>query len=452
MEAESLRDSCYIALVRAVPTRPGSGRGRCVLKRWFSLAALVMVLLASPTLVAQTLTADKLSLTFTSQVGGPPTSQPVNVTSNPSGAIIVATPVQQSGSGAAWLSVSPNGGATPVPLAITVDPSKLSIGTYTGSVVVSVLGGSGSVTIAVSLTVSSINVFPASLTFETSVGNTPLVQSLTMTASQQLTFTAAFSATTGGNWLQLSPTIGTLSPFGAITALPDSTVIPTLAAGTYRGTILITPTSGTSTTPVQIPVTLTIQPAPAVTVSANSIGIVYQINGTANISQKTLTLTTPASQGVSYTIQATTASGGSWLTVAPASGTITTLGTALTIGYNPNANLAAGTYTATVTINTPTGAPTRTDIPVTLLVSTLPLLSVPHYATRVYLSIMAEAHPLPSPSPYPPPTRRLRTSPSRPRAPTADPGSSSRLPAPPHRLSRFPSIQLVWLRVPIAEA
>ena len=288
--------------------------------------------------------------------------------------------MEQTDPSVAWLSVSPSGGPTPAVLTVTVDPSKLSSGAYTGSVVVSVFGGSGSITVAVSLTVSTIDVNPASLTFQTAVGSTPLVQSVTLTSTAPVTFTAAGSTSSGGNWLAVSPASGTVSNFSAVTAIPDSTIVPLLSPGTYNGTITITPTSGTDLTPVLVPVTLTVTPAPAVTVSPASLNLEYQIGGSTSAAQQTITLTSPSTQGVAFTITATSQTnpaGGTWVVANPAAGSITSAGTLVTVGYNTFANLPAGTWTSTVTVNTPNGSPTTTSIPVTLLVSSLPLLIVP---------------------------------------------------------------------------
>jgi hypothetical protein len=235
------------------------------LTKLWPLAGLSLVLLIVPAVHAQTLSVDHQSLSFTATVDGPPTSLPVNVTSSPTSTVVITTVIEQTDPAVTWLSVSPTGGGTPLGLAVTVNPSALSVGTYTGSIVIAVFGVSSSVTVAVSLTVSSIDVSPQSLTFVTSVGNTPLVQSITLSVGQSVTYTAAAATASGGNWLDVSPTSGEITGFGAITAIPDASVVPSLGPGTYQGTITITPTSGVSLTPVVVPVTLTVQPPPAVT-------------------------------------------------------------------------------------------------------------------------------------------------------------------------------------------
>jgi hypothetical protein len=79
----------------------------------------------------------------------------------------------------------------------------------------------------------------------------------------------------------------------------------------------------------------------------------------------TVQITAPTSSSpVNFTASATTASGGNWLTVSPASGTTPAN---LTVTAS-NTGLSAGTYTGTVTIS-PAGGGTATTIPVTLTVA-----------------------------------------------------------------------------------
>jgi len=351
-------------------------------KKPFPLLNLTLALLSALALHAQTLSVDRQSLTFTAQVSGSPTSQPLNVSSTPSSAIVLATAVEQTDAGVTWLAVTPGGGQTPLEITVTVNPANLTTGTYTGSIVISTFGGSGALTVPVTATVSSITVSPSSLTFQTAFGDTPLVQAVTLTSGQAISFTVSAATSAGGNWLAVSPTSGSISSTnpGAVVAIPDPTVVPLLNPGTYNGTITITPTGGSSLTPVVVPVTLTVLPAPPVTANPASVNINYQIGGTANSPQETVTLSTTNAQGVAFTVSAisqTNPSGGVWVVASPVSGSVTPAGTPVTIAYNTVDNLPAGTWTSTVKVSTPNGAPTETDIPVTLVVASTPLLNVP---------------------------------------------------------------------------
>ena len=176
--------------------------------------------------------------------------------------------------------------------------------------------------------------------------------------------------------------LGNLQAASSASAMAQAQHIEALKAesGTYNGTITITPTGGSSLTPVVVPVTLTVLPAPPVTANPASVNINYQLGGTANSPQQMVTLSTTNAQGVAFTISSTSQtnpSGGVWVVPTPVSGSITPAGTPVTIAYNTVANLPAGTWTSTVKVSTPTGSPTETDIPVTLVVASSPLLNVP---------------------------------------------------------------------------
>jgi uncharacterized protein (TIGR03437 family) len=112
-----------------------------------------------------------------------------------------------------------------------------------------------------------------------------------------------------------------------------------------------------------VPVTLTV--APPTTVTVNPTALTTGTQSGANPANQTIAITSTGAS-VAFTAAATTAAGGGWLSVTPASGS--TPGN-LTVSYNA-ANLAPGSYSGTVTI-TPTGLPSI-QVPVTLTVNDLP--------------------------------------------------------------------------------
>jgi uncharacterized protein (TIGR03437 family) len=154
-----------------------------------------------------------------------------------------------------WLSVSPLTGTTPTNVTVTVDPTGLRPGSYSGSVIVS---SSGNVirTIPVNLAVAdapNLNVSPPFLEFSYSHGGSQ--------PSPVNVFIARFgadisvTATPNVPWITVNPS--TPSSSGPITV----TVNPTgLAAGVYHGIVtfaLANPPAGTLPVPSkQLPVTL----------------------------------------------------------------------------------------------------------------------------------------------------------------------------------------------------
>ncbi len=172
-------------------------------------------------------------------------------------------------SGGGWLSVSPNGGSTPLGLRVSVNPAGLPIGSYAGTVTVAApSAANGTTTVAVALTVRapavSLNVAPAALAFVYTVGSTlPANQSLTVTSSGSfLSFAASVragatpSAATRGTWLRVTP--ATSLAFAAFPSTLTASVNPAdLYPGLYQGTLTITSSAAAIATQA-FPVTLTI--------------------------------------------------------------------------------------------------------------------------------------------------------------------------------------------------
>lgn len=201
---------------------------------------------------------------------------------------------------------------------------------------------------------STLKIKPASLAFTFTVGEAKFPAAQTITVSG--TVGAAYTATiTGGLWLSVSPASGVLP--GSVKASVNPT---TLTLGTYTGSVILT-LGGESAT---VPVTLTVKAPPStLTASPAAIEATY-IRGQAAPAAATVGLIT--SDGVLP--YATKAAGGSWLTVAPASGVAFPAFPAnLTITYNP-AGLAPGTYNGTVTVSAPQAANKSLTVKVTLIV------------------------------------------------------------------------------------
>ncbi len=218
---------------------------------------------------------------------------------------------------------------------------------------------------------SSIGASPSSLQFSTVFGSTPTSQAITLSGTSS--FTAAASSAAG--WLTVGPTTG-ISPTTLIVSL-NNAVVPTLSPGTYSGTISITPAASPTLT---IAVTLTVTPTPPVTVGPASLNLGYQIGGTNNAASQNLTVSTTAGQPLAFTVSSTVnpnPAGTNWITVTPASVAGATGSAQVAIAYNTAITLPVGTYTGNVQISAPGFTPATTNIPVTLVVSSFPLLIVP---------------------------------------------------------------------------
>ena len=339
--------------------------------RSFIRVAAAALLLAAPgaLLAQQTLSLAPTTLSFSAQAGST-TAQTATVaisTAGPSGTAVPFLAGATTSVGSGWLSVTPSSGTTPANLTVTVNPSGLTTGTYAGSVVVSIGGLSQSV--QVSLTVGQLGATPTSVSFSYLMGGQiPATQVVQVSSQSQVAFSSSVSTTTGANWLLVAPSAGTAP--GSVSISLNSNVIPTLAQGNYSGTVTLTPTTG-ATAPLNIPVTLSVSPTPQLTITPAALSFNYQVGGTNNQVQQTVSLASTGNP-LNFGITFGTSSGGPWLVVNPTGGVTPS---SLTVGVQP-ASLSPGTYQGTITVMAPGAATPSQNITVTLTVSVNPLLSL----------------------------------------------------------------------------
>ena len=207
-----------------------------------------------------TLTVSPNTLTFSSASGATPPSQSFQVTS--SGASVAFTTSTTTATGGNWLTAA-TGGTTPMGVSVSVNPAGLTAGTYTGTVAVASAAASNSPqNVDVTLTVTGpppapmLTLTPTALTFNSTGSSVPAKNVQVTSSSTALSFTAAVSTTTGGNWLSITPASGTTPATVAVSA-----AVTGLAAGTYSGSVVFT-SSGASNSPQKLSVTLTVGTAP----------------------------------------------------------------------------------------------------------------------------------------------------------------------------------------------
>jgi trimeric autotransporter adhesin len=277
-----------------------------------------------------------------------PASQTVTMSSLVAGLPYVATTV------GSWLSVTPAVGSVPSALGVNVDTTGLAAGNYTGSITVAVPSAVPAATsVNVNLTVAPgagkpvQAVSPGLVTFAGSQGGSNQTVSLQIsnTGSGSLSYTLAASTSSGGNWLSAGSTSGTATPSTPSTITLTAT-LGTLAAGTYSGQVAIT--GGGSTTTV--PVTLSIAAAnPIILLSQTALSFTAVAQGGTPLPQSFGILNT----GTGAMNWSATASGGTWLQISPASGTVRTPYTdvsMVSVNVNP-AGLAAGNYSGTIQVS-----------------------------------------------------------------------------------------------------
>jgi uncharacterized protein (TIGR03437 family) len=286
---------------------------------------------AQLTITGSNLAASPGMLTFTYQPGLPlPAAQTVSLTTVSGGSVALASVTTDVG----WLIVTPASSA-PAMLQVSISPGLLAAGTYTGDVLVKGVGSpDASLEIPVTITVNAtpqLTATPATLAFNYQTGGaTPAPQSFALASGN---VQVSFTATSPGNWLQLSPPRGTTPGSVLVTANPAG-----LPAGTYGGTINVVAYGATSSAAVAV--TLTITAPPQLNIAPSQLFFAVPVGGPAPAPQ-TLTVTSTGAP-----LAFTAAAGSIWLGVTPTSGTTPVT---LTVSVNP-ASLSIGTYNGTINI------------------------------------------------------------------------------------------------------
>jgi uncharacterized protein (TIGR03437 family) len=292
-----------------------------------------------------TISANPTNLSFSQSIGGSaPPAQTMGVSSNIPGLTFI--PSAYDG-GLGWLSVSVSTGVTNGSFNVSVNGSKLTIGTYQGEVIVLSTYAAGSpVVIPVTFTVTpgTISAPTTTLNFtQVQGGAAPAAQNVTVSGSPgPLNFTVSASTTDGNAWLTVSQQTGTTPATLQIGV--NAAIAGSLQTATYSGTVTITST-GASGSPINIPVALTVIPTQVFAAPTTPLSFSYIIGVTTPPAQ-TFQLT---SSGGTAPFTVTTPSSASWLQVSPTSGS-----TPATLQVSINTqNLAAGNYTAAINISSP---------------------------------------------------------------------------------------------------
>lgn len=271
-----------------------------------------------------------------------------------------------------WLTISPSSGSIPSggsqDTIVTTKVSALAPGTYTGNLTFSAPGAT-SVVIPVTVVVQAppmISLNPASLTFSGILGASipPQTTTISNSGGGTMNWTAGSSNT---QWLTVSPASGSLTG-GASIPLNVSVNASYLGVGTYAGAITIT-APGASGSPATLPVTISITRPPAVSVTPTSLSFA----GTAGSVLPGQALTVSNTGGGNFTWTASASA--PWVTVNPASGTVSTTPTTLTVSVDTSA-LAPGTSNASITIAAAGAQGSPVTVPVTVKIGAGPAISV----------------------------------------------------------------------------
>jgi len=321
-----------------------------------------------------TLIASPASFAFAFQIGtSNPPARALTISSTGIPISIGAT-VTIAGGGS-WLNVTPSG-TTPATLAVQVNTTSLAPGDYSATINITGAGATNSpLAIPVTLKVGTepiLQVSPTSANFYFQIGGNAPAPEVAVLSNLGNSLPLAVTTTTasGGNWLKATPTSTTTPAALLIEAIPT-----TLAAGVYTGNVVVAAT-GASNTPQNIPVTLRVSSTPLINVSPSNLGFAVQ-TGQPVPTPKLVRVSSTGSP-LTFTVNTTTAVGGNWLNVTPATGTT---GTDLSVSVNP-ATLIPGIYTGTISIQSSELGAAPQIINVTAEVSATPLLDVPQEPLR----------------------------------------------------------------------
>ena len=260
-----------------------------------------------------------------------------------------------------WLSAS-GGGSVPSfsssSVTVTVNPSGLPAGTYTGTVSIALSPAGQTSTVAVTATVSSaqqrIQVTQTGFRFQTAAGGAaPASQSLEVLngGAGTLNFSVAASTLSGGSgWLSVSPSSGTAR--STTPAVISVNINPTgLAAGDYYGQIQIS-SPGVDNSPQTATVVLNVAAQGAdlgTFVSATGLIFVGRVGGT-NPAAKAITITNPSTTSLMFSASSSFAQGSNWFTVQPTSGSVSSASPVQLTVQPMISGLATGVYIGQVTL------------------------------------------------------------------------------------------------------
>ena len=296
-------------------------------------------------------TSGSCSLSFTQTKGGQlPASQVVQVTTDIGS--LAFEPVVNTGLNN-WLTVSGITGPTPGSFNVSVDASSLPIGTAQGAIYVDIPNADGSpIRIPVTFQVNGGTICAGScssptqsLNFAQVIGGaTPPAQPVAVVSSpSSVTYTIGATVTTpaNGTWL-----VASISAGGGVTpgTVSVSVNAGSLGAGTYKGIVTIT-SPGATNSPIQIPVTLTVQQAtllaPTTTLQFSQLA-----GGPAPAAQQIAVTSTPGP--IPFSVS--TGTNAPWLMASVgSSGTSGTTPGTVTVSVNSGL-LSAGQYSGVITI------------------------------------------------------------------------------------------------------
>lgn len=270
-----------------------------------------------------------------------------------------------------WISVTPSGGNTTQDIIVTVNPTGMTPGTYTSSIIAASTNAATPLqSIPVTLVVSTGNLLTlgspiAPFNFQVG-GATPFPQTITVgTTWTPVNFAVSTTVSGGGNWLSIRSDSTTTPATLTVSANPSG-----LAAGTYTGLVTVS-SSGVVNSPQTFLVTLNVTTLPTLNATPSGLVFGYQPGSPNQVLSQVVSVTATGNPQVSVTTS-TSSCGSNWLQVsaaqfqAPAQLTVTIEPAGL-----PSPQLCQGTIALIAD-----GLATPVILPVLLNVSNAGLLNI----------------------------------------------------------------------------
>ena len=276
--------------------------------------------------------------------GGAPAPQAIRIRNAGTGTLnwTLATSTADGGN---WLTASALSGAAPSTVSVSINPNFLpsSTGTFNGQIVLKTTGDE--VTIPVSVTVGA-NVFAQvnALNFTMPQGGAnPLPQILAIASTgTNFTFSTAVYTATGGSWLTISNLGGECcnTPENITVSVNASTLTP----GTYTGEITFVQYSQQDLA-ITVPVTLTVEATTSAFFDNMPGQLSFFLKPGATPPSQTVQVRNAGSGALNWTVAGSTADGGAWLTVSPASGKApSSVTVSVVTAHLPGSGMTAATY------------------------------------------------------------------------------------------------------------
>ncbi|GHO44438.1 hypothetical protein KSX_26010 [Ktedonospora formicarum] len=244
------------------------------------------------------------------------------------------------------------------PLRLAVDSHAMLPGVYRATVTVRGFGMDGQEVpgsiqkIYVVVTVTQgclLQTVPNTLSFSGMEGGTfPATQTLKISALHSCPGALNWSVSSDAKWLHLSTSNGT-TPSSLAISVDTSALQPAILPATYSAALSLSSATGVQVLPVTL--TLNATPSPAMTLSSTHVSL-SALTSQDSPAQQSIVLTNTGKGQLTWKATTTTTSGGSWLSVSPASGTLEAgASQQLSLSAMLPINSGSGVYNGTLTLS-----------------------------------------------------------------------------------------------------